>query len=1049
MFKKVDSKVNLVKVEEKILKFWDSRQIFKKTLEKTRNTDKKFVFYEGPPTANGEPGVHHVLSRVFKDVFPRFKTMNGFYVKRKAGWDTHGLPVELEVEKQLGINSKKEIEEIGIEHFNHLCRESVMKYEEHWKRMTERIGFWIDMDDAYFTFKNDYIETVWWILKTIWDKDLLYEDYKIVPYCPRCGTALSSHEVAQGYENVQDFSVIVKFPLQDEENTFLLVWTTTPWTLISNVACAVNPAATYVEISDSNDRYILAKDLLEDFFEKDRVYRIFNEFSGTKLLGMRYKPVYKYTAQKDAFRIVAGEFVSVDEGTGIVHIAPAFGEDDMQVGRAESLPVVQMVDEEGRFKPEVKGFTGMYIDDANQLIIEDLKKRKLLFKVEKFEHSYPFCWRCDKRLIYYAKKSWYIRTSRIKEDLLKANEEINWYPPHIKSGRFGKWLENNVDWALTRERYWGTPLPIWIDENGHKLCIGSIEDLRAKAKNMPGSLDLHKPYVDRVIIQCPECGKDMHRTPEVIDVWFDSGAMPFAQYHYPFENREVFDENYPADFICEAIDQTRGWFYTMLTISTLLFNKSSYKNVLCLGLINDEFGQKMSKSKGNVVKPMDVLNKQGADALRWYFFTAVSPWNAKNFSIKAIDEVIRKFILTLWNTYSFFIIYANIDNFNPDEYELEVNKRNELDRWIISELNKTIRDVGILMDNFNVTDSGRLIESFVNDLSNWYVRRSRRRFWKSENDSEKISAYKTLYECLLTLSKLLAPYVPFISEEIYQNLSGSTGMGEESVHLESYPAADEKLIDLDLSFKMDTARRVIGLGRSVRSKESLKIRQPLYGVRVFFERDEQAAGAIEHFSDIIMEELNVKDCKIVEELSELVSYNIKPNLKLLGPKYGAAVPLISRAIESENPSKIVLKVRNGKTINLVIEGRQIDLLPEEILVEIDSREGLGIESDGKFTVGLTLDISDELAEEGFCREFVHQIQNFRKEAGFQIENTIDIAFRSNREAILIIEKYRDYIMKETLAEKLDDRFVDGMFLKDLKINDEELQIGIIVAGSIV
>jgi isoleucyl-tRNA synthetase len=1048
MFKKVDSNVDLVKLEENILDFWKKNNIFKKTLEKTKDMPG-FVFYEGPPTANGEPGVHHVLSRVFKDIFPRYKTMKGFNVPRKAGWDTHGLPVELEIEKKIGINSKKEIEKIGIEEFNRLCRESVMKYEEQWKKLTERIGFWLDMENAYFTFKNEYIETVWWILKTIWDKGLLYEDHKIVPYCPRCGTALSSHEVALGYKDVEDYSVIVKFPLKDRENTFLLVWTTTPWTLISNVACAVNPDADYVEVKYSNENYILVENLLSSVFENDSQYNIISRFKGSILINSKYLPVYKYTDADNAFRIIGADFVSTKEGTGIVHIAPAFGEDDMKAGRKNKLPVVQMVDDEGKLRAEVESFGGLPIEDANPLVIQDLKKQGLLFKKWKFMHSYPFCWRCDKKLIYYAKKSWYIKTSAIKENLLKANEEVKWYPDHIKHGRFGNWLENNVDWALTRERYWGTPLPIWSDSNGHKICIGSIEELRKKGCNVPRDLDLHKPYVDRIVIKCGICGEEMQRTPEVIDVWFDSGAMPFAQYHYPFGNLEAFKSTFPADFICEAIDQTRGWFYTMLTISTILFNKSSYKNVLCLGLINDEAGQKMSKSKGNVIKPWDILNKQGADALRWYFFTVVSPWNSKNFSVKTLDEVIRKFILTLWNVYSFFVIYANIDDFDPYRYELDVKDRIEIDRWIISELNKTIKKVSELMDDYNVTDSGRLIESFVDDLSNWYVRRSRRRFWKGENDREKISAYKTLYECLLAIAKLSAPYIPFISDEIYKNLTGSLGKGLESVHLEDYPVADLSLIDEELSYKMDIIRKIIGLGRSVRSKMSVKTRQPLTKIKIYFDKDIRKNEAINHFEDIILEELNVKELQITDNLSDFVLYKIKPNLKLMGPKYGAALPEIKDALDKEIPLQLALKVRNEKVINIIINGRQIELLPEEILVEIINLENIGIESDGEFTVGLPATITPELEEEGFSRELVHHIQNLRKEADFKIENTIKTAVGCQMGDWIVIEKYSDYIKHETLSREIVQDFEDGMFFREIIVNNKKIKVGIIVKGSIV
>ena len=1049
MFRKVDGRVDLVKSEEKILKFWKENRIFEKTLEKTEG-GRNFVFYEGPPTANGVPGVHHVLSRVFKDIFPRYKTMKGYHVLRKGGWDTHGLPVELEIEKELNINSKKEIENIGIEKFNRLCKKSVMKYEEDWKKLTERIGFWLDMENAYFTFKNEYIESVWWILKCIWDKKLLYEDYKIVPYCPRCGTALSSHEVALGYREVKDYSIIAKFPLKNRKNTYMLVWTTTPWTLISNVACAVNKTSDYVEIVYEGSNLILAKNLLSVIFPERRSYKLVGEFKGSDLESSYYIPIYDYAdSSSNAYRVISGDFVSTDEGTGIVHIAPAFGEDDMKVGKQNNLPVVQMVDEEGKFKVNVDKFAGLGVEEANPKIIEGLKGRGLLFSTDKVQHSYPFCWRCESRLIYYARKSWYIKTSSIKKNLIGSNSKVNWYPEHIKYGRFGKWLENNIDWALTRERYWGTPLPVWEDKNGHNICIGSIEELRKKAVNMPESLDLHRPYVDEIVIKCDICGQEMHRVSEVIDVWFDSGSMPFAQYHYPFENKELFNKNFPADFICEAIDQTRGWFYTMLTISTLLFNKSSYKNVLCLGLINDENGQKMSKSKGNVVKPWEILNKQGADALRWYFFTGVSPWLPKNFSVKAIDEVIRKFLLTLWNTYSFFVIYANIDSFNPRRHHIDVNERCEIDRWIISELNKTIKKVNELMDRFNVTDSGRLIQQFVDNLSNWYVRRNRRRFWKSEEDEDKISAYKTLYECLVTISKLCAPYIPFVSEEIYQNLVVSLGEGEESVHLEKYPTVDEDLIDEDLSFKMNVGRKIVSLGRAIRSKINIKTRQPLSSVKIFFSSDNKKSEAIRHFEPVIADELNVKKIELVKNLEDLVSYDIKPNLKLVGPKYGSLVPKIRSVLLSKNLVQTAIKVKNNKSINLIIDGKNVELKPDEILVEIRSKEGYGVESDGEFTVGIPTAVSGELLEEGFCRELVHQIQILRKKADFKIENTINTSIECESDRGMLIKKYRDYIMKETLSRSLSFTFEDGMFTEELKINDSNIKIGIIVVGSVV
>ncbi len=1047
MFKKVENKIDLVKLEEKILDFWEKNKIFEKTLKNSEGK-KKFVFYEGPPTANGAPGVHHIISRVYKDIFPRYKTMKGYYVPRKAGWDTHGLPVEIEIEKKLGINSKKEIEKIGIEKFNRLCKESVMKYEGDWKKLTRRIGFWLDMDNAYLTFTNEYIETVWWILRTIWDRGLLYEDYKIVPFCPRCGTALSSHEIAQGYKEVEDFSIILKFPHAEKKNTYFLVWTTTPWTLVSNVAGAVNASSDYVEIEYRGENLILVRDMLEEVFGKEKTYREVGRFKGSELVSTPYVPVYDNAGgSKNAFRIIGEDFVSTGDGTGIVHIAPGFGEDDMKAGRKNDLPVVQMVDEEGKFKDSVKQFGGMPIEKANPLIIEDLKKRGLLFTVKKLKHSYPFCWRCDSRLMYYAKKSWYIRTTSIKADLLKSNEEVNWYPEHIKHGRFGNWLENNVDWALTRERFWGTPLPIWEDEEGHKICIGSIEELKEKGTDVPDGMDLHRPFVDKIKIKCAKCGKDMHRVSSVIDVWFDSGSMPFAQHHYPFENKETFEESYPADYICEAIDQTRGWFYTLLAISTLLFKRSSFKNVLVLGLINDESGRKMSKSKGNVVKPWDILDKQGADALRWYFFTGVSPWLPKNFSFKAVDEVIRKFILTLWNIYSFFVIYANIDNFDPYGFELPVKERFEIDRWIISELNQTIEKVTELMDDFNATESGRLIYDFVDMLSNWYVRRSRRRFWKSEEDADKISAYKTLYECLVTVSKLLAPYIPFISEEIYRNLTGNSGRGLESVHLESYPVADKSLIDSKLSFQMSTARKVVGLGRAVRARTNIKIRQPVEKVVIYFDPDGKKKEAISHFEDIIISELNVKKIEFAKTMDEIISYDIKPNLQLVGKKYGALIPGIKKALASANSAPIALKVKNSKNVSLEVDGKMIEFEPEELLVDIASREGFAAESDGEFTVGLSTAISEELKEEGFARELVHHIQNLRKEAGFEIENTIITALISGEIGILI-KKYKSYIIKETLTKKLVSELEDGMYKKEVRVNGITIIIGIMVEGSI-
>ncbi len=1046
MFKKVDSSVDFPKLEKEIIKFWNRETIFEKSIEKTKG-NKKFIFYEGPPTANGAPGVHHVLSRVFKDIFPRYKTMKGFHVPRKAGWDTHGLPVELEIEKKLNINSKIEIEKVGIKEFNRLCKESVMKYEADWKKMTERIGFWIDMDHAYFTFKNEYIETVWWILKTIWDRGLLYEGHKIVPYCPRCGTALSSHEVAQGYKEIEDYSVIVKFKLKDEDHTYLLVWTTTPWTLISNVAAAVDKKSDYIKARIGDDFYIINENLAREVFA-DQEYVIIEKIKGQQLLHRSYAPLYDYAgSDSKAYKILEGDFVSTQEGTGIVHIAPAFGEDDMQVGIKNNLPIVQMVDGEGRFKKEVDKFADLEIDEANPKILADLKQRGLLFVQKKLTHSYPFCWRCEKRLIYFAKKSWYIRTTEIKEDLLASNEDVNWYPGHIKHGRYGKWLENNIDWALTRERYWGTPLPVWVDDNGHKICIGSIEELRQKAQSLPENIDLHRPYVDDIEILCEQCGEKMKRVSEVIDVWFDSGSMPYAQFHYPFENKELFEESFPADFICEAIDQTRGWFYTMMSISTMLFKKSSYKNVLCLGLINDELGQKMSKSKGNIIKPDDILETQGADALRWYLFTAVSPWLPKNFSIKGVEEVVRKFLLTLWNTYSFFVIYANIDNFNPLDHELQVEDRFEIDRWILSEMHKTIKKVNEYMDDFNVTDSGRLIQQFVDNLSNWYVRRSRRRFWKSEEDKDKISAYMTLYDCLLTLSKLAAPYIPFICESIYQNLSKGLSEPRQSVHLEEYPQAMEPYIDERLNFNMEVARKAVGLGRAIRSKTNIRIRQPLSTAKIYV-LNEDVKKAILYFKDIIIEELNIKEIEFSENIEEIVSFEIKPNLRLLGAKYKGVLPRIKQALAEKDPVEVAIGVQENKSVMLEIDKEEILILPEEILVEIATKGSISSESDGEVTMGLVTELSDELKQEGFCRELVHHIQNMRKEAGFEIENTIKASISCDRKLADVINHYMDYIKRETLSESLEFQSGQNTFSKKISIEGNALDIGVSVTGSI-
>jgi len=1044
MFKPVKSEVDLVKLEDNILEFWKNNEIFQKSL-KNREGCEKFIFYEGPPTANTKPAVHHVLARSFKDIYSRYKTMKGYYVPRKGGWDTHGLPVELEIEKKLSINSKQEIERIGIEHFNELCKQSVFEYVEDWVEFTDRIGFWLDMSDAYLTFSNDYIETVWWILKQIYNKGLLYEGYKVITYCPRCGTPLSSHEVAQGYKEVEDPSVYVKFKLKDEDSNFL-VWTTTPWTLLSNVALAVNLDEDYVEVSKNNEKLILAKALLEDVIEQP--YKILRTFKGKDLKGKRYKPLFNYVSlNKDCYFIVGADFVTLKEGTGIVHIAPAFGVDDMRLAQNKDLPIIQLIDESGKVKEEATEFADLFFKEADPLIIENLKKRKILFKEEKILHSYPHCWRCDTPLLYYARKSWFIATSKIKDKLLKSNSEINWYPDHIKYGRFGNWLDNNIDWSLSRERYWGTPLPIWEDNSGHKICIGSLGELKKLAKNFPDKLDLHRPYIDEIKLICPECKEEMSRVKEVIDCWFDSGSMPYAQFHYPFENYEKFHDNFPADFICEALDQTRGWFYTLMAISTILFEKSSYKNVVCLGLINDKYGKKMSSSKGNILDPWSVLNNQGADALRWYLFTSSSPWVTKNFNVDTIDKIIKRFILTLWNSYSFFVVYANIDKFNPEKYSLKFEERSILDKWILSELNQTISTVDESLNNYDATRGGKEIEQFINKLSNWYIRRSRRRFWKSEEDKDKISAYLTLYECLVTIAKLLAPYMPFISEEIYQNLILSISKDlPVSVHLADFPISKKGLIDKDLMEQMNLVRKVVRLGRSARNKSSIKVRQPLSYIKVF--KTEQTEKLI-NYESVIKDELNVKSFELTTNLKQILNYRVKPNLELLGPKYGSKVSFIKNIFNRLNHQEIASTVLANENVKIKLEEQEEELLPEEILIEIVAPPEHITEKEGEIALTLNTVLSKELLNEGFIRELVRLIQNQRKKAGFRIENIIKTIIECSEDEEVIIKEYKDYLCTETLTTELI--FSDELsgYIEEFNIDKKKLRVGISVSGSII
>jgi isoleucyl-tRNA synthetase len=1056
-FVEVSSKVDFTALDARILAFWRENEVFENSLA-LREGGPVFVFYEGPPTANGKPGSHHVLSRIFKDIFPRFKTMQGYRVPRKAGWDCHGLPVELEVERQLGINGKGQIEEYGIAAFNALCRESVLAYLKDWDRLTERIGFWIDLDDAYYTLTNDYIESVWALLRTVWDKGLLYEGFKVVPYCPRCGTAISSHEVAQGYKDVTEDSIYVRFRLttvaaekltgETGAPVSLAVWTTTPWTLISNVAAAVNPEVTYALVESRGERFVLARGLVEKVLGAKAVVE--REFPGSELLGLDYEPLYGYVRpDKRAHFVIGGDFVTTTDGTGIVHIAPAFGEADMQAGLANDLPVVNAVDLQGCLVPEVTPWAGRFVKDADPLITAELKERGILLGVEAYEHSYPFCWRCDTPLLYYSKATWYIRTTAIKDRLLAANEAVTWYPEHIKHGRFGEWLEGNVDWALSRDRYWGTPLPVWRCEAGHVHCVGSVAELREMSVTPPpDDLELHRPFVDDVVLRCPECGGDMRRAAEVIDAWFDSGSMPFAQWHYPFENQDTFRERFPADLIAEAIDQTRGWFYSLLAVATLVEDTSSYKRVLCLGHILDEEGQKMSKSRGNVVEPDVVLDRQGADAFRWYLFTVSSPWLPRRFSPDMVDEVVRRFLLTLWNTYSFFTVYANIDRFDPLAEPVPLAERSLLDRWAIGELHRLVQTVTDGLEEYDATNSGRAIQDFVDDLSNWYVRRSRRRFWKSGHDRDKLAAYQTLYECLVTVTKLLAPYTPFVAEEIYQNLvRGADPSAPLSVHLCDWPQAQASAVDEQIIFDMATARRVVEMGRAARNAAAVKNRQPLPEVVV--QAPDAERQALSRLHDVILDELNVKDMRLVESADELLEFKLKPNLKVLGPRLGKQVGDVARALTDVEAPGFVAALRGAGWAQLVLPGgASVKLSADEVLVESVSPAGYRVERDDTRVVALGTHIDEALREEGIVREVVHAVQLARKNAGLRIEDTVALSLELTDTLSAIVERHADVVRSETLASELTFGAPRGDHVETARVEGAQFGMGISCTGTI-
>ena len=1045
MFRPVSPKLNVTSMEESVLKFWKQAEIFKKTVEQ-RQGGPEYVFYEGPPTANGKPGVHHVLARAFKDMFPRYKIMRGYHVSRRGGWDTHGLPVEIEVEKQLGFNSKHQIEEYGIDKFNELCKKSVFTYIQDWERMTDRIAFWVDLEDAYVTYTNDYIESVWWILKNFWDKDLLYKGYKVVPYCPRCGTPLSDHEVALGYDEATDPSVFVRMPLVDQPDVSLLVWTTTPWTLPGNVAVAAHPDVDYVFVERDNngskEKLVLAKSLVEKVFGNEEV-KVLETIKGKKLKGVKYQPLFTFLPpDKPAHYVVLGDFVTTEDGTGLVHMAPAFGAEDMDMAREHNLPVLMTVLPDGTFIPEVKPWRGVFVKDADPFIIEDLDARGLLFKSEAYTHTYPFCWRCHTPLLYYARESWYIRTSVHRDQLVALNNTINWVPEHTREGRFGNWLANNIDWALSRERYWGTPLPIWECEScKYRQGIGSVAELSGKVGRDLSDLDLHRPYVDQVHWDCPDCGGKMTRVPDLIDVWFDSGSMPVAQWHYPFENKEKFEEQFPADYICEAVDQTRGWFYSLHAISTLLFGEVSFKNVISLGLILDGEGQKMSKSKGNIIAPWDVLNAHGADAFRWYLYTATPPGNERRFSSELVGEVIRNFTLTLWNVYSFFVTYANLDK--PTVTTLPI-ATSDLDRWLLSELNVLVRDVTDAYEHYDVPNATRPIEAFVEKMSTWYLRRSRRRFWKSESDSDKQAAYSTLYTALVTVAKLLAPSMPFLAEELYQNLVRSVDeAAPESVHLTPWPEVLPEMIDESLNRDMALVMRLVSLGHSARQKANRKVRQPLSEV-AFSVGNASERKAVETYADLFTDELNVKQVRLLDTATEAISHTVKPLPKQLGQKYGNKFPAIQKAILAMNSEDTAHTLLEGKSLRVQVNGDAYDVLPEEVEVKALAKEGFAVAEEGAYVAALVTDLTPELMQEGLAREFVRRVQDLRKSADLDVADRIELFVEASPGLKSAIEAHRDYITAETLTSNLvfSDPPQGASSVED-RFEDENVTVGLV------
>ena len=1047
MYQKVDTNLNFVDREKKVEEFWKENHIFEKSME-NRKEGETYTFYDGPPTANGKPHIGHVLTRVIKDMIPRYRTMKGYMVPRKAGWDTHGLPVELEVEKKLGLDGKEQIEEYGMEPFIKQCKESVWKYKGMWEDFSSTVGFWADMEHPYVTYYDDYIESEWWALKEIWNKKLLYKGFKIVPYCPRCGTPLSAQEVSQGYKTVKERSAVVRFKVVGED-AYFLAWTTTPWTLPSNVALCVNPDETYCKVKAADGyTYYMAEALLDKVLgklgsEETPAYEVLEKYIGKDLEYKEYEPLFACAGEaaakqkKKAHFVTADNYVTMSDGTGIVHIAPAFGEDDSRIGRNYDLPFVQFVDGKGDMTAETP-YAGIFVKKADPLVLQDLDKEGKLFDAPKFEHDYPHCWRCDTPLIYYARESWFIKMTAVKDDLIRNNNTINWIPESIGKGRFGDWLENVQDWGISRNRYWGTPLNIWQCECGHMHSIGSRQELfEMSGDERAKTVELHRPYIDEITLKCPECGGEMHRVPEVIDCWFDSGAMPFAQHHYPFENKELFEQQFPANFISEAVDQTRGWFYSLLAESTLLFNKAPYKNVIVLGHVQDENGQKMSKSKGNAVDPFDALNKYGADAIRWYFYINSAPWLPNRFHGKAVVEGQRKFMSTLWNTYAFFVLYADIDNFDPTKYELNYDQLPVMDKWLLSRLNTTVQAVDNDLANYKIPEAARALQEFVDEMSNWYVRRSRERFWAKGMEQDKINAYMTLYHALVTIAKTAAPMIPFMTEDIYQNLVRSVDKdAPESIHLCDFPTVNEAWIDKDLEADMKELLEIVVLGRACRNTANIKNRQPIGTMYVKAEKKMS-----EFYTDIIADELNVKEVKFADDVESFISYSFKPQLRTVGPKYGKLLGGIRQALTDINGTAAMNELRTNGVLKLDINGNDVELTEEDLLIETAQTEGYVSESDGETSVVLDTNLTPELIEEGFVREIISKIQTMRKEAGFEVMDKIVVYAHGNDKIQDVMKAHEDEIKSEVLADEMVLGETDG-YVKEWNINKEAVTMGV-------